>query len=156
MLLYWYKGGFKMTIFKKIAYVRMLETQRNALTEELACININIKQQEESCSHILVNLGNKGIIDNYERCLICGQQAEEGCVMAFELCVHAEDYLLKYDINDEIQCNEKFDAIQTLAFGLLRENPNMTREELTIKLNNLIQESINIRDTKNNPKLIKK
>lgn len=144
-----------MNIFEKIEYLRMLETKGNALTRELATINMNIKQQEESCCHILVNLGNKGIIDNHERCLLCGQQAEEGYALASELCIHAEDYLLNYNINDETQRNEKFDAIQTLALGLLRENPNMTREELTIRLNTLIQESISIKDTKNIPKLIK-
>ena len=55
--------------------------------------------------------------------------------------VHAEDYLANFDIGDEKQCNEKFDTLQTMALGLLRDNPSMDNLELTTRFNHLIEES---------------
>lgn len=63
---------------------------------------------------------------------------------------HAEEYLLQYNIKDDEQCLVKFEHIQTLALGILKENPEMLNEELVARLNNLIQESISYNKKLNN------
>ena len=69
--------------------------------------------------------------------------------------VDARYYMPQFDIKDEEQCNNKFDHIQILALVLLKENPDMSRQELVDKLTNLIQESLSIREKQNDQRLVK-
>lgn len=142
-----------MNSVEKIKNLRELEMQKFELEKKLAFINRNIKEQQMTCLHIDVNLGKYMLYDRY-CCILCG---EENIEKDFEpeYIIHAENYLPQYDINDEKQCNNKFDHIQTLALGLLKDNPNMSREELVDKLNNLIQLSISFRESQSGSKLVK-
>lgn len=64
-----------MNNLEKIKLIRELESQKIETEKKLAIINRNIEQQKELCSHILVKLGRKGIVTDYEYCLLCGQKA---------------------------------------------------------------------------------
>lgn len=144
-------------MFAKIQKLRELEEEKNKLLKKLEDIDNCLEHQKEQCCHIMVYLGYNDflIVPNKHRCLICGKMDDEKVPFEPEYVIHAEDYLPGYDTQDEEQCNEKFDHIQTLAFGLLRENPNMSRKELTTKLNNLIQEGISFRKSKDSSELVK-
>lgn len=149
-----------MNNVERIKYIRQLEEQKANLEQQLNPVCRKIEEEKESCLHVAVNLGYYGICpstgDKY-RCLICGKGAgEEYFYESYPgYVVHAENYLPQYDIKDEQQCNNKFDLIQTLALGLLKENPDMSRRELVYKLNNLIKKSISFKEENNGPKLVK-
>lgn len=147
-----------MNNVEKIQCLRKLEIQKAELERKLISINKNIEEQKNSCLHISVDLGydvhSSTTRDKY-RCLICGKGKGEEYFFEPKNIVHAENYLPQYDINDEEQCNNKFEHIQTIALGLLKENPDMSRAELVDKLNTLIQKSILFKESKNSPKLVK-
>lgn len=122
-----------------------------------------INTQRKTCSHVSVDLGYYGLHpstgDEY-CCLLCGMWKNREYYYDSRYMVHAEDYLPQYDIKDDEQCIAKFEHIQTLSLGILKENPEMSNEELVSRLNNLIQESISMRQSKdtemNGPKLVKR
>lgn len=139
-----------MNNIEKIQYLRKLEMQKDELEKELMAISRSIDEQKDSCLHIGVNLGYYALCPstyNKYRCLICGKKISKEYFFESEYTVNSENYLLKYDTEDEEQCDKKFDLIQTLALGLLKEEPNISREELVVKLNKLIQESISFRES---------
>lgn len=147
-----------MNNVEKIKYLRELETQKDELERKLVPITRNIQQEKNSCSHISVDLGCYGLYPstgNKYRCLICGKGKSDEYFYETQYIVYAENYLPQYNIKNEQECDIKFDHIQTLALGLLKENPDMSREELVNKLNNLIQESISFRENENVHKLVK-
>ena len=147
-----------MDFLGKIKRIRELERKKYVLERELMSINEGITEEKETCMHISVNLGNYGfypVVESKYRCLICGKGEGNEYFSANEYIVHAEDYLPQYDISDFKQCNNKFSFIQTIAIGLLKDNPDMSREEWVDKLNSLIQLSIEIRESDNSQKLIK-
>lgn len=147
-----YEKNIEVNMAEKIKIGRELESEQRKLSESLNKINGYIENQKDNCSHIFVDLGRT----HYRyRCLLCGKGRIENYVMEPKYIVYAEDYLTQYDIQDEEQCNEKFDNIQTLALGLLQDDPNMSREELCNRLNQLIQESIALRENDNTQKLVK-
>lgn len=145
----------------KIKYAMKLEEEKVNLERKLNSVNKKIKVQGDNCSHISVDLGYYGMYpstgDEY-CCLLCGKGKNREYYYEPKYMVHAEDYLPQYDITDDGQCIEKFEHIQGLALEILKENPDMSNEELVSRLNTLIENSINTQDTnKNNgPKLIKK
>ena len=119
---------------------------------------VTINNQKETCSHVSVDLGYYGIYpstgDEY-CCLLCGMGKNSEYYYDPRYMVHAEEYLPQYDIKDDEQCLAKLEHIQTLALGILKENPEMSNEELVTKLNNLIQESISYNKNQSGPKLAK-
>lgn len=147
----------------KVKYLIELEEEKAQLERKLAIINGKINTQRETCSHVSVDLGYYGLYpstgDEY-CCLLCGMGKNREYYYDPRYMVHAEDYLPQYDIKDDEQCIAKFEHIQTLALGILKENPEMSNEELVSRLNNLIQESISMRQSKdtemNGPKLVKR
>ena len=146
-------------MFTKMQELRELKDEKRKLEKNLAHINNCMNQQKENCFHVMVYLGYNGfpvIANKYKyRCLICGELDNEKIPFKPEYIIHAEDYLPQYDTQDKEQCDEKFDNIQALALNLLRENPDLSREEMVIKLNHLIQEDISFRRSENKPKLVK-
>lgn len=131
-----------MTMEQQIENTRKLEIKKNKLMEELANINKSIDFQIESCSpHLLVDLGYYGPSTGRKcRCLICGKWEEQYFFYRPEDIIYAENYLPEYNIMNDEQCNAKFANIQALALSLLREEPNMSKEELANQLENLIHE----------------
>lgn len=147
-----------MNNIKKIQYIKFLEMKKNQLEINLENVNKDIKKQKDSCIHLGVNLGYYGLYPssgNKYICLMCGKGKDGEYFAKPKYIIHAENYLTQYDIIDEEQCNEKFDNIQTLTLGLLKENPDMSIEELSLKLNNLIQKSISSKENQDSPKLVK-
>lgn len=151
---------------QRIEYIKQLESKKIQLEKDLAFLNKEIAFQKDNCPHISVNLGYYGYFpstgDKY-CCLICGAgKDKDDFFYEPKYIVHAEDYLTHLDIKDEAQCEEKFELIQTLALGIIKENPEMEREEIVSRLNNLIQESIsskstqNVQESEQGPKLVKK
>lgn len=136
-----------MNIVQRIEYIRQLESKKVQLEKDLEFLNKEIEYQKSDCSHIGVDLGYYGYFpstgDKY-RCLICGKGKDDYFYEPKHI-VHAEDYLPHFDIKDETQCEEKFTLIQTLAIGIIKENPKMEREEIVSRLNNLIEEANLIR-----------
>ena len=142
----------------KVKYIIELEEQKAQLERKLAIINGKINTQRENCSHVSVDLGYYGLYPstgNEYCCLLCGKGKNRDYYYDPRYMVHAEEYLPQYDIKDDEQCIAKFEHIQTLALGILKENPEMTNEELVSRLNNLIQESIAYNKNQSGPKLAK-
>lgn len=142
----------------KVKYIIGLEEEKAQLERKLAIVNGKINTQREACSHVSVDLGYYGMYpstgDEY-CCLLCGMGKNREYYYDPKYMVHAEDYLPQYDIKDDEQCIAKFEHIQTLALGVLKENPEMSNEELVSRLNNLIQESISYNKSQSGPKLVK-
>ena len=150
-----------MNKFDKIKYIMDLEEQKSKLESQIAKISSDITEQRNSCAHISVDLGYYGLYpstgDEY-CCLLCGMGKNREYYYEPKHMVHAENYLTQYDIKDDKQCIEKLENIQILALGILRDNPDMSDEELVSKLNGLIESSIaksQQTEENNGPKLIK-
>lgn len=142
----------------KVKYIMKLEEQKEQLERNLAIINGKIDTEREDCSHVSVDLGYYGLYpstgDEY-CCLLCGKGKNRDYYYEPRYMVHAEEYLPQYNIKDDEQCLAKFEHIQTLALGILKENPEMSNEELAARLNSLIQESISYNKDQSGPKLVK-
>lgn len=146
----------------KIKYIMKLEEEKVKLERKLASVNECINVQKNTCSHVIVDLGYYGIYpstgDEY-CCLLCGMGKNREYYYEPKYMVHAENYLPQYDIKDNAQCLEKFEHIQILALGILKDKPDISNEELVSRLNTLIEDSIFMSqdtDKNNGPKLIKK
>lgn len=112
------------------------------MERKLSTINEQIETEQESCNHISVNLGNnKSTLNNVHRCLICGK-GKDNYFFDSKYVVHAENYLTSFDISDEKSCDDKFEVLQTMALGIIKDNPSMDNLELTNRFNQLIEESI--------------
>lgn len=151
-----------MNKFDKIKYIMDLEDRKSKLQRQISKISNEISEQKKSCSHISVDLGYYGLYpstgDEY-CCLLCGMGKNREYYYEPKYMVHAENYLTQYDIKDDSHCIEKLEHIQILALGILRDNPDMSDEELVSKLNDLIENSIaksQQAEENNGPKLIKK
>ena len=131
-----------MNMKERLIYLQELNRQKIELERRLVPIKADIEKKQESCSHIHVNLGCCGH-DKY-LCLICGKENKDDFFVPPYYTIHAENYLPQYDIKDEEQCILKFELIQTVALGLLKEHPDISRKELIVNLNNLIGENISI------------
>lgn len=129
----------------KVKYIIELEEQKSQLESNLAIVNEKINGERKECSHVFVDLGCKGLYpstDDEYCCLLCGEIKKYDYNFEPESIIHAEKYLPQYDIMNDKQRLTKFEHIQTLAIGILKENPEMLNEELILRLNKLIQESI--------------
>lgn len=145
---------------KKIQSIKELMDKKAELRSKLSTVNEQIEMEQGSCDHIDVNLGNnKSTLNNIHRCLICGKGKNE-YFFDSKYIVHAENYLTNFDISDEKQCDDKFDILQIMALGIIKDNPSMDNLELTNRFNQLIEESITQKkenSTKNQEKqLVKK
>lgn len=146
----------------KIKYIMKLEKEKAKLERKLAFVNKCINVRKNTCSHVSVDLGYCEIYPNTSdeySCLLCGMGKNPEYYYEPKYVVHAENYLPQYDIKDNAQCLEKFEHIQMLALGILKDKPDMSNEELVSRLNTLIEDSIIMpqdTDKINEPKLIKK
>lgn len=133
------------------------EEEKKQLEKSLNAINEEINTQRKSCSHVSVNLGCYGIYpstgDEY-CCLLCGMGKNHERYFDSKNIVHAEEYLTQYDVKDDTQRNAKFEHIQILALGILKDNPEMSNDELVCELNDLIRESISFKE-QSESKLVK-
>ncbi len=147
-----------MNKIDKFKYIMKLEEKKAQLERKLAIINRKIEIEREDCSHVSVDLGYYGLYpstgDEY-CCLLCGKGKNRDFYYDSRYMVHAEEYLPQYDIKDDKQCLDKFEHLQILTLGILKENPEMSNEELISRLNNLIQESISYNKKQSGPKLVK-
>ena len=139
----------------KVKYIIGLEEEKAQLERKLALINGKINTQREACSHVSVDLGYSKY--RWWILLFIMWNGKKSWILLQSkiYMVHAEDYLPQYDIKDDEQRIAKFEHIQILAIGILKENPKMSNEELVSKLNNLIQESISYNKSQSGPKLVK-
>lgn len=147
-----------MNKVEKIKIINDLEMEKFSLERKLETINKKLEEEKNSCLHIGVDLGYYGFYPstgNKYQCLLCGKGKGEEYFFEPEYIVYAEKYLPQFDVNDESQCCDKFLNIQLLALGLLKDNSDMTRQELVDELNNLIQESIAYKENQGGPKLEK-
>lgn len=143
-----------MNNIEKIKLIQNLEEKKLRLEKELDSIHNDILEVQEECEHVVVFLGYHGwcaITGEKYRCLLCGKED----IYEPNFIIDAKEYLKNYDVKIEHQFNNKFDHIQTIALGLLKDNPDMTGKELLDKLNNLIQESIEYKENQSGPKLTK-
>lgn len=144
----------------RMARSNIWEKRREEKLRELEEINNMIKKVQDHCGHnMIVNLGYDEFGCSTEsncRCLICGKVKEGKGLDESKYIIHAEDYLLQYDITDNEQCKHKFDLIKTLAYGLWKEKTYASEEEFVKELNNIIQESISLKKEQSGPRLIKK
>lgn len=148
-----------MTAAQKIEYLWSVKKRIRELEAKMLIEQSIIEEEKASCHHITVDLGYYGHYPNpgdYYRCLICGKGKIPEFYYGTGSVVHAENYLPQYDITDPAQCDEKFELLQTIARGLLIENPNLPDEAFVAKMNGIIQESIAHKDTQDAPKVFAK
>lgn len=141
-----------MSKLDEVKCIIELEKEKSDLEGQLACVKKQINILRQSCSHIVVDLGYSGMhqnIDNKCYCLLCGMKEKE-YIYYPEYIVHAEDYLPEYDIKDDEQRIAKFELLRTLTIGILKDNPKISNQELVFRLNNLIQESTSVKQSKDN------
>lgn len=135
-----------MNSIKTIQSIIELREKKKKLERELSIINEQFQEEENSCNHVSVHLGmNPPTLNNDYRCLFCGKGKNE-YFFDSKYVVHAENYLTNFDISDEKQVEEKFDNLQTMALGIMKENPNMDHLEFTNRFNCLIASSIEQRE----------
>ena len=150
-----------MNKIDQIKYGMKLDEEKAQLESMLAVVKNKINSQRKKCSHISVNLGSYNMYstpDEESCCLLCGKGKNREFYYSPVNVVHAEDYLPQYNISDNRQCNAKFEHIQTIAIGILKDNPEMSNKELTDKLNDLIKKSLNYQAKSpeiSGPKLVK-
>ncbi len=136
-----------MNKMKKIEYSQQLHDKKKKLEKELKNLEEDILENQNDCEHVSIIM--KSTTDSFPtygrifRCLSCGQYLS----YATEFFIDARDYLT------ETQEDEKFDMLQTMALWLLRNNPEMTLEEFTIIFNNMIQESISLKEKNSNDEM---
>lgn len=133
-------GGFGMNNIEKIEYICSLREEKNKL--EIACTmkSKEIEEIENKCEHITVITRGKNEYLTSFRCLLCGKKLVEPT----EYLVYAMSYLSeRYDEQNPLQSEEKFNMIQTLAIGILKDNPNMPIDNLVEILNSFTNEPQN-------------
>lgn len=146
-----------MNLEERIVKSMDLQRIKNEKQRELREVSHLVQDVEDSCEHILVYLGYFDFADTQDkcRCVMCGKR-EESLYYEPTYVIHAENYLPEYDITTKEGREAKFDAIQILARGFLRERPNQTLEELTTRMNSLIQESIAYKEEQNKTRGLKR
>lgn len=127
---------------KRIQDIIELREKKEKLEREFFKINEQIQGKQNTCNHVSVHLGtNPSTLNNDYRCLFCGKGKNE-YFFDSKYVVQAKNYLTAFDISDEKRCEEKFDILQTMALGIMKENPNMDNLEFTNRFNCLIASSI--------------
>lgn len=145
-----------MNYAEKINRLYELKSERNKISKRLESIDRDIEQEQEECKHIGINLGYKNWMSNcleLNQCLICGKI---GTFFDPKFLIHAEEYIKQLDPMVREEYEEKFDTIQILALGIIKDNPTMKREEIVKKLNDFIQENIVKRKEKQGSQFTKK
>lgn len=126
-----------MNNLERINYYHDLKYQKSAYMD----VSNLLKNFEENCLHVCVDLGYHGKFpssnENY-CCLFC----EKNNFFYSVNVIHAENYLPEYNVNKYEDCNKKFKIIQELAIKILNEEPELTRSELTDRINNIIDEEL--------------
>lgn len=137
----------------KIQEIMQLEESKQKLETELTKVNKKIQSKQESCTHnIVIYLG--GFFQNYQsingvtkagpcRCLFCGA---DDIWQQTNMIVDAYRYLSKYNASEEKDRNEKFQKVQIIALGLMKEKKDISNEELIIELNKIIKEHIELEE----------
>jgi hypothetical protein len=124
--------------------IQICETKEE-LNLRLARLNEQIKKNQINCKHnILVDF--TGINNTYKnnlfdifvpcKCLFCAAIKSQNPT---SILIDVHNYLPQCNENNESENNNKFKSIQNLALTLMKENPNITYEELANQLNEIIQ-----------------
>lgn len=142
-----------MNYFEKIQYSMNLSDRKEKLQEEIFSLEEQIVKNTNECEklteHIGVIMGHQKPSSPYSqsRCLLCGTVLSSPTSSK----VHARDYLKDvYDDRIDSEREEKFNVIQRKALEITRENPQISKEELTSKLNHFIDESLATKTNKVN------
>lgn len=129
-----------MNKMEKIEYTQQLADRKKKLELELANLEENMLQNQSECNHVSVIMNAVDSFPNYGRiyrCIFCGQVLSN----VTEFFIDARNYLTDtYDDRDKAQCDEKFDILQTLALGVLKDNPYMSVEEFVNIMNSFTNE----------------
>lgn len=142
-----------MNYFEKIQYSMNLSDRKEKLQEEIFSLEEQIVKNTNECEklteHIGVIMGHQKISSPYSksRCLLCGIILSSPTYFN----VYARDYLKDvYDDRIDSEIEEKFNVIRRKALEITRENPQISKEELTSKLNHFIGESLATKPDKAN------
>lgn len=126
-----------MDNLEKIEYICSLREEKNKLEIACAMKGKEIEEIENKCEHITVITRGKNEYLLSFRCLLCGKKLVEPT----EHLVYAMNYLSeRYDDQDPLQREEKFNMMQTLAIGVLKDNPDMPIDNLVEILNSFTNE----------------
>lgn len=139
---------------EKIENYRKLYDEKRKLEEQLEITKDQILELKRGCKHTTISM--KHLNYYYPSscefiCLFCGKVLERPSTYNIDV----RGYLTKYDEHNIKQREEKFDEIQTLALGILRDNPEMSEETLVLKFNKLIRESLNNGESEIGRQLVK-
>lgn len=118
-----------METIKKMRYVAHLRRVKERLEEELNKTKNEIKEMEMECEHISVVSQGIGNLYLSNRCLFCAKVLKNQTDNVV--------YAINYKKGEE----ETFDIIQSLVINILKENPELTTEELIGFLNSITGES---------------
>lgn len=130
---------------QKIKYNRELMEEKIRLQKQLNTVAKKIKEQQEDCNHVVVELNNYGYtpftrFDVVYDCIICGKKD----VYPIKRLVDARKYLRDKYINStcEEEREEKLQILQQLAWELMQENEEITEEKLALKLQQIVDQNI--------------
>lgn len=142
-----------MDQIKRMQYISELEIEKDKLERRLRTINEHIEKERSVCPCVFIALAynQKPYFSSY-RCVLCGKEVSW---TNHRRIVHAENYLPQYYALDDEQRAIKFDLIQILARGLLKDKPDMSSDELAVQLNNLIQENMSFGEIQNESGFVK-
>ena len=137
-------------IINTIAGERILSERKKKIEAELNRVTEHIKYYEDYCFHIVVNLGS----DKY-RCLLCNKVMDKSCCDLSDT-INAENYLPQYNMENEEECNYKYELIRDFAYDLLRRKRDITYNDFVLELNSFIQENKSLEDSQEPKKLERK
>jgi len=145
------EGRIQMNHVQKIQHIRHLECEKIKLERELNLINRGIEELENNCLHICIEDEklNSDMNPKY-RCLLCGKKENE-CDAKY--IVHTDNL---FRDNDSMHFDNDFDLVQTMMLGILRRNPQMSREEIVRRMNALYHYDDSVEKISQGPNLVKK
>lgn len=133
---------------QKIRYNKELMYEKIRLQQQLDIVSKKMKEQQEDCNHVVVELNNYGYtpftrFDVAYDCIICGKKD----VYPIKRLVDAREYLRDKYINNtcEEEREEKLQILQQLAWKLIQEDEEISEEELAVKLQQLVDQNIDPR-----------
>lgn len=135
---------------QKIKYNQELINNKIRLQKQLNMVEEEIKIQQESCDHIVVELSCPDYtpFNNFRVCHICVICGKKDVYLIKRL-IDAKEYLRsRYnDDTSEKQREEKFKLLQELTWELIEEHPSMTGDELMVKLQEAVEKDREPRQT---------
>ena len=127
---------------ENVKYMMELYERRSYLLNKIRMLDINIDHIQMCCIHLGVDLGKDKC-----RCLLCGKDLDKEKDEITHI-VDASEYMPSYNVEIDSMLSLKYDCIQTMALGLLKDREETSRKDLVNRLNNIINEALKVENGK--------